>query len=231
MAPRMKRLLMLAGFCSLAAMFVGEGETLAASSAGAITIIGGYKPGGGDPPFDYIFDVFLNAPGINTPGTNTFMAGDSFTVDGLPGVDSNSFHNEPFNPPGVAWAGGALNTVPTPQPPGSAPFASDFSWQLTGTTVYTASTPQGGPVGSSVLLGVFTVESSYDFPNGVLPFPDGTLVNFTFTADGGGTGQFPIMNLSVPEPSSAILLATGAGVLPMFWLRERRRRQKRQAIA
>jgi hypothetical protein len=231
MAPRMKTWLMLAGLCWLTAMFVGEREAQA-GTVGAITITGGYKPGGGDPPYDYIFDVTLNAPDLNTPGKNTFSSGNYFSIEGLPGVDNASTHNEPFNPPSVQWAGGALNTVTTPDPPASAPFASDFTWNFLGNTVYSATTPQGGPVGASIPLGQFTVQSTYDFPAGVVPFPSGTVLSYTYTYNGEtlGSGTFPIISLSVPEPTSAILLAAGAGVLPAFWLRERRRRQKQQAI-
>lgn len=233
MTPRLKRLLMLAGLCSLAAMFVGEREALAGSTSGAITIKGGYKPGGGDPPYDYIFDVYLNAPSVTTPGTNTFASGNSFTILGLPGVDSSSTHNEPFNPPSVTWSAGASNTVLTPSPPASAPYESDFTWFFSGSNVYSATTPSGGPLGPTIFLGQFTLLSTFSFPNGVVPFPSGTIISYTYTYNGDtqGTGQFPIISLSVPEPSSAILLASGAGLLPMFWLRERRRRQKRQAIA
>jgi hypothetical protein len=229
MAPRMKRLLMLAGLCSLAAMFVGQREAQAGTSTGAITIKGGYKPGGGDPPYDYIFDVFLNAPAVNPAGsgTNTFASGNFFTIDGLPGVNSSSTHNEPFNPPSVLWSGGAVNTVITPSPPASAPYASDFTWLFTGSTVYSTTTGPNGPVGPTIFLGEFTVESTFSFPNGVVPFPSGTVLSYTYTYNGdtAGSGTFPIISLSVPEPSSAILLAAGVGVLPMFWLRERRRRQ------
>ena len=225
MTPRMKSCLILAGLCSLTTMLVGEREAQAGSTLAknAITITGVYKPGTGEPPFDYIFQVFLNAPTV--PGTNTFMKGDSFTVDGLPGVDTNSTQNAPFNPPTVEWSGGALNMVVTASPPASAPFESDFSWVFNGSNVY--SVAEGD---SPLFLGQFTVLSSFDFPTGVVPLPNGTLLTYTFTADGGGTGTFPIMNASVPEPSSVILLAVGAGVLPMFWLRGRRRRQERQAI-
>ena len=70
MVRRMKRLLMLAAMCSLAAIFVEDRK----AEAGAITIKGGYKPGGGDPPYDYIFDVYLNGP--TSAGTNTFASGE-----------------------------------------------------------------------------------------------------------------------------------------------------------
>jgi hypothetical protein len=234
MAQRLKSWLMLAGFCSLAAMFVGQFEARAGTSSGAITITGGYKPGHGDPPYDYIFDVYLNAPAISTPGTNTFASGNYFSIEALPGVNTSSTHNEPFSPPGVTWSGGAVNTVLTPSPPASAPYESDFTWLFTGSTVYSATTPSGGPVGPTIFLGQFTLETTFSFPNGVVPLPSGTILSYTYTYNGTtlGSGTFPIISLSsVPEPSSAILLAAGIGVLPMFWQRERRRRQGRQAIA
>ena len=228
MRSRIKSRWILTGLCSLAAMLAGADSAQAGTS---ITITGGYKPGGGDPPYDFIFDVYLNAPPLNTPGTNTFQSGDYFTIDGLPGVSSTSFHNEPFSPPGVQWVGGATNTVTTPQPPAPAPYASDFTWNFLGTTVYLAATPTSGPVGSSILLGQFTVESSYTGFTTV-PFPNGHEVSYTYTYDGGipGSGTFPIIDLAVPEPTSVVLLAVGAGVLPMFWLRERRRRRRLQAL-
>ena len=67
---------LLAGLCCLTAMFIGPRDAEAGSSS--ITITGGYKPGGGDPPYDYIFNVYLNAP---LSGTNTFQNGDSFTLE------------------------------------------------------------------------------------------------------------------------------------------------------
>jgi hypothetical protein len=220
----MKSRRILAGLCALAAMLLGLRDAEAGSSS--ITITGGYKPGGGDPPFDYIFDIYLNAP--TTQGTNTWVSGDSITIFGLPGVDSISGHHEPFVPPPanptVLWSAGASNTVSTPG--GTAPFASDFTWVYTGSTVYMATTPLGGPVGSSIFLGEFTVTSTFDFPAGVLPLADQAPVSYTFEGppDGGVTLTFPIRNLSVPEPSSAILLSLGAGgLLPTFWLVKRRR--------
>jgi hypothetical protein len=220
----MKNRWILAALCSLTVISSGLREAEAGSSS--ITITGGYKPGGGDPQFTFVFDVTLNAP--DTPGTNTWSSTDLLRIEGLPGVNSSSGHTEPFDltPPTVLWSAGASNTVLTPG--GTAPFASDFTWVYSGAKVYSATTPVGGPVGSSVFLGEFTVTSTYDFPAGVLPLPDGAPVSYVFEGPPGSgvTLTFPIRNLSVPEPSSAILLALGAGgMLPLFWLAKRRRSQ------
>jgi hypothetical protein len=224
MTRRMKSKWFLAGICSFSAMLCAVNEVRAASTISSITIKGGYKPGGGDPPYDYIFQVYLDAP--SGPGTNTWVSSDSFTIEGLPGVNGSSTHSEPFQstPPTVLWSAGASNEVFPPSPPAPAPYASDFTWVYSGTTVYTATTPTSGPMGASVLLGTFTIDSSYqDFT--IPPFPNNTPVVYTYTgAPVGVTLTFPIMDLSVPEPSSAILLSVGfGGMLPVFWLAKRRR--------
>ena len=217
---------LLAGLCCLTATLIGL-RGAEAGSTSSITITGGYKPGGGDPPYDYIFNVYLNAP--TTAGTNTFGFGDSFTIESLPGVDTSSLSSEPSNFPDVIWAPKASNEVLTPG--GSAPYESDFTWTFGGTTTYTATTPVGGPVGPSVSLGQFTVESSFQNFTSV-PLPPGTQVTYTYTgAPVGVTLTFPIQDLSVPEPSSAILLFVGAGgMMPMVWLIKRRRRQLPQPL-
>ncbi len=214
----MKSRWIVAGLCGLTAMLVGLRDAEAGSSS--ITITGGYMPGGGDPPYDYIFNVYLDAP--STPGTNTFKYADSFTIDGLPGVETGSTSNEPSDFPTVVWAAQASDKVLTPG--GTAPYQSDFTWTFAGTTTYTATTPPGGPMGASVWLGTFTVESVYANCT-TTPFPPGAQVDFTYTLDGGtqtGSGSFQIM--SIPEPSSLILLAVGAGVLPLIRLRKQSRR-------
>ena len=68
----------MTGLALLGAMIAGERE--ARASKAGITITGGTKPGTGDPPYDYIFDVYLN------PGSSIKFSGDSFTIDNLVGV-------------------------------------------------------------------------------------------------------------------------------------------------
>jgi hypothetical protein len=233
----------LAGLCGLAAMFAGPRDAQAVSTlSSSITITGGYMPGGGDPPFTYTFNVWLNAPPITSPGTNSWVSGDSFTIDALPGLNNLSGHTEPFIPPPanptVLWSAGASDTTftspPPPPPTYNTPYYySDFTWVYTGTMNYYATTPVNGPVGAMQFLGTFTVTSTYDFPEGVTPLPAGSNVSYTYNGppNGGVTFTFPIQNFSVPEPSSAILLSLGAGgILPMFWLAKRRRRQMQQPI-
>ena len=228
---------MLAGLCSLTAMVVDVSEAQAGSSAGAITITGGYKPGGGDPPYIYIFDAHLNAPPINTPGTYTFEKGNSFTVEGLPGITSLSDHTQPAD-----WTANNSGFTPLKPPPGwpTPYFEENYTWTYQGSNVYNTFTPQEGPVGPSIFVGEFSVTSVYDFPLGGMPFPSGTTLTFTFTyeftpANGtpiteNGKGTFQIF--SVPEPSSLALLTAGSGVLPLgIWLRRRSSRAAKQTLS
>jgi hypothetical protein len=204
----MKNTWILAGLCSLTTMFIGVRDVQAGSSS--ITITGGYKPGGGDPPFTYIFDVSLNAP--TSTGTNTFQNGDSFTIDVLPGIHQSQV------PPTIIPLQWSLFSLTDEPPPSSAPFAADVQFKYEGSTPYMVSTPPGG----SVFLGKFEITSTYNFPTGVVPYPSGTVLDYTYTIDGQtqqGSGTFQIF--SVPEPSSLILLAAGA--LPLIWLRQRMR--------
>jgi hypothetical protein len=237
----MKSRWILAGLCGLTAMFVGLRDAQAVSTlTSSITITGGYMPGGGDPPFTYVFDVYLNAPSVNSPGTNTWTSGDSFTIDALPGLNGGSSHTEPFVPPPasptVLWSGGASDTVTTPPPPppptyNTPYYYSDFSWVYSGTKDYSATTLVGGPQGASVELGTFTVTSTYDFPAGVVPLPPNSPVNYTYQGPPNSGVTFTFQIQSAPEPSSVILLSIAAGgMLPMFWLARRRRRQMQQPI-
>lgn len=230
MALSMKRLLMLAGVCSLAIMFAGEHQAQAGiATVGKITVSGTYKPVTPDPQYLYDFKISLNAPvpNPNGVGTNTFSFNDSITFNGLPGVTSGSLSSAPptmGSPPTVAWAAAIddLHTAP--------PDSSNITWTFLGSQTYSASTPAGpadGPPGPSIFLGEFQVLTTANLS--AVPFPDGGTVTFSYTIDGVTTpGQFQIF--AVPEPSSVILLAAGVGLLPVFWLRDRRRRQKQQPI-
>jgi PEP-CTERM motif len=211
----MKNRWLLAGLCCLTAMFIGLRDAEAGSSS--ITITGGYKPGGGEPPFDYTFQVYLDAP--SSTGTNTFQNGDSFTIDVLPGIHNAQVPSVTIP---LQWS---LFSLTDETPPSSAPYAADVQFKYEGTSPYTVSTPPGG----RVYLGQFEITSTYDFPTGVVPYPSGTVLDYTYSIDGQtqtGGGSFQIF--SVPEPSSLILLATGAAVLPLTWLRQRLRRTPKQ---
>jgi len=221
MTPRMKGTWFLAGFGVLAAM-VGDGREAHAGST-VIVITGGYKPGSGDPPYDYIFQVYLEPPDA---GTNTITTGDSFTIDALPGVspanqpnpgDPASPTSEPNNPPATIWVPSIGNFTTA-----ISPYASDITWAFNGNTPISA---MAG--GSQVPLGQFVVETTASFSSP--PLPNGYLINYSFSYDGltaSDTSSFPIFNLSVPEPASVILLLAGAGTLSLYRLRERQRQRR-----
>ena len=211
MRRSMKSRWILAGLCSLTAMFMGV-RVAEAGSMSAITITGGYKPGGGDPPYVYTVDFTLNPPA--TPGTNTFTTNDFVEISGLPGVNSGSTVVGPTTDfPSVAWSLPQYNTFDTPG--GSAPFASDVTEFFLGTKQYQATNP-----GSPIDLGTFVITSSFGgFTE--QPLPTGFEVSYTFSVDGVIGSGFFIFN--VPEPSSAILLASGAGLIPVILVVRRRR--------
>jgi hypothetical protein len=217
MSRRMSGTWVLAGLCSLTGIFVGAGEAEAGSGTGAaITITGTYKPGGPDPPYDYYFDVYLNPPA--SAGTNTFTNGDSFTIEGLAGVDANSVYRTPLQ-----WS---LFGLTPAIPPSSAPYASNLTFEYAGNQTYMATTPSPG---TPIFLGEFQVDSTYSFPVGVVPYPSGTSLSYTYTIGGVTQTGLTFQIFSVPEPSSLILLATGVGVLPLIWVRKRRTRQRQQS--
>ncbi len=209
MVPRMKYARILAGMGALTAMLSSGIEAYAGSSA--IVVTGGYKPGGGDPPYDYIFNVYLEPP-PNPPGGSNFIAsGDYFTITGLPGVTSGSLSSQPFAPP---W-------VPEPGKDGSMDSPNTMQWAFVGSTDILADASTG-----PIHLGQFVVETTASFATP--PVTNGEIILYHFGYDGGaatGTGSFQIF--AVPEPSSIILLVAGAGALPVFSIRKRRQRVRR----
>jgi hypothetical protein len=202
------------------------GDGCESQAASAIGIKGGYKPGKGDPPIDFLFQAYLEPPS-NVGESNTLQSGDSFTINALPGVTSastNSVDVPPHLPvPNYSWSNASFAAVTNPylSPPYTDPtFAANVTWTYTGTDTVVATT-------SPVYLGQFAVQSTFNFAAGQLPMPDGTTVTYSFTFDGqgaSGSDSFAIQNLSVPEPSSVFLLAASAVTLPVWWLGERRRR-------
>jgi PEP-CTERM motif len=207
MIPRMKYARILAGMGALIAVLSTGIEVYAAGSV--IKVTGGYKPGTGDPPFDYIFQAFLEPP-PNPPGGMNFIAStDFFTITGLTGVTSGSLTSQPGNGPATVW-----------QP---TPGADSVTWTFFGNQNIVATTQE-------IPLGQFVVETTTSYPLTAPPIAAGTIIDYFFSYDGGtatGTGEFPLTNLSVPEPSSIIMLLAGVGALPVFLIRERKRRQRR----
>jgi hypothetical protein len=198
----------IAGLAVLGAMSIGGPGEVRAGTIG-ITISGGISPGGGDPPYRYIFDVFLD-PGFEVDEL------DFFKIDQLVGVTSGSLHSEPpSNLPTYGWLGD--------------PGDESITWAFVGNTAI----PNSNPVGSNmeVPLGEFVVQTTQDFPNAP-PVPPGTKIPYSFSIhhlnDGTATGS-GIIILGVPEPSSFVLLALGFAALLALATRRKRCRLARAA--
>ncbi len=177
-----------------------------------ITIGGGFKPGTGDPPYDYIFKIYLD------PGS-TFGKNDFITIDSLVGVKPSSLSKEPENSPKVVWGAPTIRLENS-----TAPYASDVTWTFSGTKTY--ANPAGS--GKELYLGTFEVQTAVNF-NKKHPFPvsSGTIIDFTFghgkKTDGSGT--ITLSNLTAPEPASStiVLLTGGTAALGGLVVRTRRR--------
>jgi hypothetical protein len=201
----------------LGVAFIVMGTMLAGSReacASGITIKIGQQPGGGDPPYDYIIQVYLD-PGYGID------YGNSFTVENLTGVTPGSFTQEPINiPGGVSWSPQLTETNST------SPYASDVQWYFTGTTPYN-NTGSG-----EIYLGQFGVETTVSFTSP--PYSNGTPIFYDWSIvdnngnPSSGSGQTPIVTLGVPEPTSALLLTCGVAILPLLVLHQRRRSRTRQ---
>jgi hypothetical protein len=179
--------------------------------AGGIMVKIGQQPGGGDPPYDYIMQVYLD-PGYGVDYANWF------TIESLKGVTTGSFTMEPVNiPDGISWSP-SINEKVT-----AYPYASDVTWYFTGTNPY-KNTGTG-----EIYLGEFGVETTVNFSSP--PYIDGTIIDYHWSIvdlngkPSTGSGQTPIVTLGIPEPTSSLLLLTGTAILPFVALRQHRRRQ------
>jgi hypothetical protein len=205
MRPRIKGAWLAAGIALLGAMIAG-GEARAGSRG--ITIDpGGIKPGTGDPPYDYIFYVYLDPDfEIQASGSplNFFQVGSTTTP--LVGVGTDSLTHQPTSIPSVVW---------TP-----LPGTEEVSWTFLGNTSIPNTTS------SNLFLGEFIVQTdkSYTSP----PDKPGTIIDYTFTVFDlathttiSGSNSFTLV--SIPEPSSVVMLAAGAAAIAVMVIRGRRR--------
>jgi hypothetical protein len=228
MTLRIKGAWILAGLAAVGSAFVGEREARAnPTSPAAIGIQG--KSGmvtGSDPFYYYDFQVTLNAGYIWNPG-------DFITIDsgaGLAGVT-------PVNPPGP----NNNSNLPTPgstsfQPSGfgspvitllsdTAPYASSVEWEnpTNGSPIY------GGVNGYYV--GDFIILTSVSVPAPVESITFDSAMHDSSDNPVTQTGVSVDVSLVVPEPSSVILLLTGATALPLLIVTERRRKSSRRSNA
>ena len=206
----------MAGLAVLGAMMAGGGESRAALTG--ITIGGGFQPGTGDPPYDYIFQVYLNPDSsLVSPYGSLYSLThpDYFTINGLTGVTLFSATSQPEDPLGMIWV--------------SVTSHSSVTWAFYGTTSITNPANSG----QELLLGTFEVQTTKDYPIGQPPVSPGTSISYSFNvANGagnpthGGSGTITLANLLVPEPASStiVLLTGGTAALGGLVVRTRRRR-------
>ena len=234
MKSKIKRSSLLAGLAVLGTAMGIVREGYAGSTAlNSISISGGLVQGSGggsgDPPYIYVFDVYLTS-GFISPGATGFS---TFTVDGLVGIDSNSLPSatqpdlsHPYN--GEFWQPSAINTFSTGSSTPGFNYASDLSWSYT-----------GGPTVTTVgfFLGQFTIETDYqNYVTGTPPVPIGSTLDFSYSLDGGGsgntgTGTIVVQNgYPTPEPSSIILMLAGLPLLPYMVIRQRTVARKSEAV-
>jgi hypothetical protein len=163
-----------------------------------ITIRGGQKAGIGDPLYSYSFNVVLQPGG-------TIERGDSFTILSLIGVTPSGFPTANASgsatmEPSTAWTSAVASPAIT-----VLPYASNVTWTFAGNTPISA-------VSRPIDLGVFTVDTTVDFPNSP-PYTIGALVYYSHNINGQTNSGFGSFVMSVPEPSSLIMLTTAAGTL------------------
>ena len=211
MLMRSRRQWILAGVAVVTAMAVGGGLAQASS----IGLKGHITPLPGGSPFLYSFELDLNnlSEGEITPGATltvgipTLMP-NGMLSSGLVGVTGQSGTQEPpltGGNPNDYWVvpAGGIVTTNTGNPP---PFNQESSveWSF-----------HDGPNYTLGLVGLFTVETTSDFPDNMPPvIPYVTEINYVFKfAD--GTVDSGFITLSTPEPSSAILLMIGVAAVPL----------------
>ncbi len=245
----------IAGLAVLGAVIVqaydAQSGAMAGSVHSSIGISGGVISGGGgggsDPPYDYVFDVYLTSGSISPTATNSLS---NFTIDGLVGVASYSFAqanpatgmnsqgsttsqpptSQPANLTWVVPSGGIATSFISPStgPPTGTNFESSVTWNyLAGPTTITWS-------GTNILLGVFTIETAWgSYAANTPPVKIGSTLNYSYNIDGvtgksGNTGSPPIVVQSLPEPSSVVLMLAGGAILPLTSLYRRRRASLRR---
>lgn len=219
MRRRINGIWVWAAFFALGAMSALGGD----ACAKGITITIGQMPGGGEPPYDYIIQVYLD-PGFEVASSN------SFTVENLIGVTPPNFPNtgdvgsltiQPENGSTVVWSPTITQAATPPTP---YPYAGNVQWSFYG------SPPIMNTGSSELYLGQFVVETTVDFSSP--PYVIGAPIDYKFTilnASGQAVTGSGVALLGVPEPSSAILLLIGAGMVPLAVTYRSQRRRLRRA--
>jgi hypothetical protein len=201
MTRRIRGVSILAGLAVLGAVLTCGREAQAGTAKGIVVTSGGTMQIG-DPLYEYVFTAELLAG-------STLQNGGYFTIYDLPDLISGALTSQP----NISWGSSVqfLGITPSGVVVTDDPNIFNVTWQWNG------SSPIVAPDTSNLDLGTFTVGATTE-----LSSPPRATVIYVGTLDGG----LPVTQGTLyinPEPSSVLLLLTGAGVLPLL-LRQRRRR-------
>jgi len=178
-----------------------------AHAKGGLVVTMGMTQQTGDPTYEYIFNAELLAG-------STLQNGGFFTIYDLPALTAGALTSQP----NIHWGASVqeLGITPIGTVVSDNPNIFNVTWQWNGASSIVA------PPTSDLLLGTFIVGSTTE-----LTSPPSATVVYVGSLDGiNASNQGTVSINSVPEPSSVILLLAGVGSLPLYWLRERRRRRQ-----
>jgi hypothetical protein len=190
----------MAALVVIGATLAGERPAIAGTFSGII-LTGGVTEGG-DPQYTYYIDVYLENDTIPAyPNSGPPTA--TINITDLTGIDSTDLYQlnyQTYQPPAALWT----ETI--------TPNMANFDFF--GTSPNTA-----GP--DPVYLFQFIIQT----PHNVIGKNPGDRVDYTWTISGQQGSGFFILN-AVPEPSSILMMAAGAVVLPYLEIRRRRRARR-----
>jgi hypothetical protein len=174
-----------------------------AYAKGGIVVTSGTTQQTGDPTYEYIFTVNLLAGSI-------LPSGGFFTIYDLPALTATATTSAP----NLQWTGSVqgLGLTPIGALVNDNPNLFNTTWQWNGPGAIVA------PANSDYNLGTFIVGSTTELAAAPAVAPV-----FASSLDGStASNQGSLFINSVPEPSSVVLLLAGAGMLPLYWFRDRR---------
>jgi hypothetical protein len=197
MRPRIKSAWVLSGL--IATMAMGVGHTT--QGGAGIVITKAHSTNVGDPYYDYLFAITINAS--TAPGDG-FTAGSEIVITGLTGISTSN--GSAANSTIPDW----FSAVP------ASPIVGEVIYAYTGPTI-TSDT--------NYSLGSFYVGPTNQYS--VNASPPTPTIDFTgYGPSPGGGAPPPVLNTgnigvtfvpsSVPEPSSAILLFGGCGIVSLI---------------
>ena len=202
MTLRMRGSWVLSGIIAMSALAV----PMADAQAGAILAKKGMTAQVGDPMFDYVFEIDLQA-------NSTLFTGGFITVYDVPFLAGPPLSSQP-----PIWGASVQNTGITPlnTPEHDIdmdnPTIPNITWIYHGPTLVNSTN-------SDMDLGDFRIGRTGELdspPSATLLFV-GSLDGTNFSNDG-----FVTVNV-IPEPSSMALLLVGVSTLPLVWIRNKRR--------